>query len=128
MNVISLSLYILSVIGVISTLYVSYGLYRRFRLFYLLYFVYFISAFFVAGFIDLVGSRLAAAMLSGQDYYNIVLLHYIFAFLVFPIIPLAVYFLFLFMEGLTEQRSPSYPRHLYAAFWILFFSHLLGKK
>jgi DNA-binding CsgD family transcriptional regulator len=121
MNAISLTLYILSATSVIITLYACYALYRRFPLLYLLHYLYFISAFFVAGFIDLVGTHLAATMLTGQEPHTVMLLNHIFAFLVFPFIPLATYFYFSFMAGFIEQKIPNYLRHVYGSFWALFF-------
>jgi len=121
MNVISLSLYMLSVISVIVTLYISYGLYRKYQLLYLLHYLYFISAFFVAGFIDIVGRHLAAVLLSSQEAHAVMLLNHIFVFLVFPFIPLAIYFFISFMTGFLAKKLHSYFRYIYGAFWALFF-------
>jgi DNA-binding CsgD family transcriptional regulator len=121
MNAISLTLYILSAISVIVTLYVCYLLYRRFQLLYLLNYLYFISAFFVAGFIDIVGRHLAAVLLSSQETHPVMLLNHIFVFLVFPFIPLAIYFFISFMTGFLAKKLHSYFRYIYGAFWVLFF-------
>jgi len=121
MNVITISCYMLAAIGVILTLYTSHALYRKYRATYLLHYLYFVTAFFVAGFIDLVGTHLATMMLVDQEPHTVMLLNHIFAILVFPFIPLAAYFLAYFMEGFIEKRITAHLKRAYSAFWILFF-------
>jgi DNA-binding CsgD family transcriptional regulator len=121
MNILSLTLFALSATSVFITFYLSYALYRQYRMLFLLCYLYFISAFFVAGFIDLVGSLLTATMLVGQEPHTVTLLNHVFAFLVFPFIPLAAYFLFSFMADFLQWRIPPFLKHIYGAFWTLFF-------
>ena len=84
MDLITLLLYLLSLLSVVLSLSLSYTLYRRFQVTFLLHYLYFISSFFVAGFIDLVGAHLAATMLEGQEPQTVLLLDHIFIFLVYP--------------------------------------------
>ncbi|NIO28639.1 MAG: hypothetical protein GTO29_08810 [Candidatus Latescibacteria bacterium] len=120
-NLISPLLYLFTVGIALATLYLCFLLHRRFQLLFLLNYLYFISTFFVAGFIDLIGRYLAFRLLSGQPAETIMLLNHIFVFLVFPFIPLAIYFFCSFLAGFLQKKIPPYLTRGYVAFWALFF-------
>ena len=121
MNLASLTLYLLSLISVVVIWRLSYDIYRRFQLPFLLHYLYFISAFFAAGFIDLVGGHLLAMMLGEQEPHTIMLLEHIFVFLAFPFIPIAIYFFIRFMMGFLSKKVTARFRYIYGAIWVLLF-------
>ena len=121
MNLITLLLYMLSIISVILTCYLCYSLYGRFQLPFLLHYLYYVSAFLVAGFIDLVGRHLAATMLVSQEPPTIMLLSHLFAFLVYPFIPLAIFFFTSFLMGFISETLRARFRYIYGSFWALLF-------
>lgn len=121
MNLLAFLLYVFSVGIALTTLYLCFLLHRRFQLRFLLNYLYFLTAFFVAGFIDLIGRYLALRLLSGQPAETIALLNHIFVFLMFPFIPLAIYLFTSFIKGFLEKKISSSWIRIYAAFWALFF-------
>ena len=121
MDLITLLLYLLSLLSVVLSLSLSYTLYRRFQVTFLLHYLYFISSFFVAGFIDLVGAHLAATMLEGQEPQTVLLLDHIFIFLVYPFVPIAFYFFLSFLMGFLSRGLLAIFRYIYGSFWTLLF-------
>ncbi len=67
MHLFSLLVYLFSTGIALTILYSSFSLYRKFLLPCLQHYLYFLSAFFVAGFIDLIGNTLGQSFFAGQS-------------------------------------------------------------
>jgi len=120
-NFLPLLLYLFSVSIALTSLYLCFLLHRRFQFRFLLNYLYFLAAFFVAGFIDLIGRYLTLSLLSGKPAETIMLLNHILVFLMFPFIPLAIYLFISFIKDFLQKKiSPIWFR-IYAAFWSLCF-------
>jgi len=121
MDLFSLLIYLFSIGIALTTLYSCYLMYRNFQLRFLLHYLYYLSAFFLAGFIDLFGRHMAIKLLNGQEAETIMLLEHIFIFLMFPFVPLAIYFFVLFNRDFAQKNISIFLMRLYAAFWAVFF-------
>ena len=121
MNVLSLLLYMFSVAIALLTLYLCFCLYRKFQFRFLLNYLYFLTAFFMAGFIDLVGRYLALRLLSGQPEETVMLLNHIFIFLMFPFVPWAIYLYVSFIKDFLQKKISPLWTWAYSAFWAFFF-------
>ena len=121
MDLFSLLIYLFSIGIALAILYSSFYLYRKFLIRSLLRFLYFLSAYFVSGFIGLIGRYLATGLFSGQSAEAIALLDHILIFLLFPFIPLAIYFFILHIRDFAGKNISKLGTSLFLAFWSVFF-------
>ena len=125
MSLPALLIYLYSAGIALATVAICFRLHRRFPLRFLLDYLYYLSAFLLAGFIDRIGRYLASSLLGGRPPETILILDHLFVFLVFPFIPLAIYFFISFVMGFLDRKTPASWIRVGAAFWSLFFLALV---
>ncbi len=124
-NLLPLGLYLTAVSLALATLYICFRLHKRFERHFLQNGLYYLIAFFAAGLIDLVGRYLVSKLMGGQPAETVLLLRHIFAFLVFPFIPLSIYLFASFISGLLDEKVPPAWLRIHVVFWTLFFLTLV---
>jgi len=121
MPIASLLIYVFSIGIALSVLYSVLLIYRKLLIRSLPNYLYFLSAYFVAGFIDLIGRYLATELFNGQPAEALVLLDHILIFLMFPFIPSAMYFFMLFNGDFAQQSMSKSGISVFMTFWAFFF-------
>ena len=125
----SIFLYFFSLFSATVTIFLSYRLAKRYPLQYLGSYLYFLVVFYLLAFIKLLLTYLAPDLLGdrfGELFHSI---HLLLLFLVFPLIPVCIYFFLSFISGFLGRAPSRLFKVTFALFWALVgFGIVVGMK
>jgi DNA-binding CsgD family transcriptional regulator len=122
----SVVFYIIALFIGFLTVYLAHKLNKTYPLGYLTSYLYFLIAFNVMGFLNHIGRYLGVSLLMDSPEETLWLVRYLFAFLAFPFVALAIYLFFAFANDLTGAKTSSLFKRLFGVSWIiLFLVHVL---
>jgi len=119
MESISIVLYIFSLSFGIGTIFISFKISKSYRVGYLSHYLYLLICFNILAFLKLILTYFAPRLVGKPFNETIENLHILLLFLIFPIIPMCIYFFVKFVFGFFERELSKIMTRGYVLFWII---------